>query len=168
MSFRAFTTGIIAIALLATATATFAQGPRGPMGGRGPMGPLDMFGGGLPLRGLDLTEAQRTQIRDVRERYQQETRALAARLTQAREQQRAAIEAIPADEGLITSATQALAQVEIDAAIHAARLNTEFWSVLTAEQQAQAQKIRAERQARMAERRARLQERQQERQNRTR
>src|SRR3954468_3930354 len=54
------------IAVLVAGSVVFAQGPGGRRGG----GPG--FAPGVELRGLDLSDAQRTQIRDIVQRYQQQ------------------------------------------------------------------------------------------------
>ena len=46
------------------------QGPQGAMRGRGPGGP-GQRGGGFGLRGLDLTEDQKTQIKAIHEQTRQ-------------------------------------------------------------------------------------------------
>ena len=163
--FRSLATGVALVALLATSVA-FAQGPRGGgFGGRGgPGGPLGRGGAGLALNELNLTDAQREQVREIRERYREQTQALARRLGEAADKQRQAIETLPVNETLITSATQDMTQVQVEVAIQEARLNAEIWSVLTPEQQAQATKLRAERKARMEERRQQVQQRRQNRQ----
>ena len=154
--FRSLATGVALMALLATSVA-FAQGPRGgPFGGRGARGPM---GSGFALQALNLTDAQREQVREIRERYREQGRALSQRLGEAADKQRQAIETLPVNETLITSATQDMTQAQVDVAIQQARLNAEVWSVLTAEQQAQASKLRAERQARMDARRQQMQQR---------
>jgi periplasmic protein CpxP/Spy len=154
---RSLATGVALVMLVAT-TVAFAQGPRGggPFGGRGGRGPM---GGALPLAQLNLTDAQREQVRTIRERYREQTQALASRLAEAADKQRQAIETLPVNETLITSATQDMTQVQVDVAVQEARLNAEVWSVLTPEQQAQATKLRAERKARMEERRQEFQQR---------
>jgi protein CpxP len=159
--FRSLATGVALMALLATSV-VWAQGPGGggPFGGgggRGRMGP------GLALQALNLTDAQRAQVREIRERFSEQGKALSQRLRAAADKQRQAIETLPVNETLITSATQDMTQAQVDVAIQEARLHAEVWSVLTPEQQAQATKLRAERKARME---ARRQEFQQRRQNR--
>jgi periplasmic protein CpxP/Spy len=156
--FRSLATVLALVALLAASVA-YAQGPRGggPFGGRGGRG----FGPGLALGELNLTDAQREQVREIRERYRDQTRQSAERLNAAAEKQRQAIETLPVNETLITSATQDMTQAQVDIAIQEARLNSEIWSVLTTEQQAQATKLRAERKARMEERRQEIQQRRQ-------
>ena len=161
--FRSLATVFALVALLATSVA-FAQGPRGggSFGGRGGRGFGPGPGGlGWALNALNLTEAQREQVREIRERYRDQTRQFAERLNAAAEKQRRAIETLPVNETLITSTTQDMTQAQVDIAIQEARLNSEIWSVLTTEQQAQATKLRADRQARMEERRQEVQQRRQ-------
>jgi protein CpxP len=153
--FRSLAAGVAVVALLATSVA-LAQGPRG--GGRfgGPGGPT-LFG--PELRDLNLTEAQREQVREIRERYGEQMRTTSQRLAEATDRQRQAIETLPVNETLITSATQDMTQAQVDVAIQQARLRADVWSVLTPEQQAQATKLRAERKARFEQRRQQLQQR---------
>jgi periplasmic protein CpxP/Spy len=148
--FRSLTIGFVVAALLATGVA-FAQGPRGGPGGRrgGPGGP----GLGIPLADLNLTEAQRTQLQEIRARHRDEMTAAMTKLEAARRAQQAAIEKVPADEAQIASLTQDMTQAQVDVAIQSARLNTEVWSVLTPEQRAEVTKKRAERQAKLEQRR---------------
>jgi periplasmic protein CpxP/Spy len=149
--FRSVTAGIVMAGLLLSAAA-FAQGPRGGPGGRGraEFGPGGL---GLPLRQRNLTEAQQTRLKQIREQHRDEMATAMTRLATARAAQRAAIEKVPADEAQITSLTQDMTQAEVDAAIQTARLNTEVWGVLTAEQRSEVTKLRAERQERTGERR---------------
>ena len=153
--FRSLATGVALVALLATSVA-YAQGPRG--GGRGGRG----FGpgaSGLALNELNLTDAQREQVREIRGRYQEQIQALSRRLGDLTAKQRQAIETIPVNETLITSATQDMTQAQVEVAIQEARINADIWSVLTPEQQAQATKLRAERKAQMEQRRRENQQR---------
>jgi protein CpxP len=142
------------VGLLATGI-VFAQGPRGGPGGRGRGDGFGPGGLGLPLRQLNLTEAQRTQLEQIREQHRADRESAMTKLATARRAQRAAIESVPADEAKITSLTQDLTQAEVDVAIQSARLNTAVWGVLTEAQQAEAKKLRAERQAKASERRER-------------
>lgn len=149
--FRSLTAGVVVAGLLTSAVA-FAQGPRGGRGGRGELGPGGL---GLPLRQLNLTEAQQTQMQQIREEHRDEIERARTTLAAARQAQRAAIEKVPADEATITSLTQDMTQAEVDVAIQTARLNTAIWGALTAAQREQLTKLRAERQAKIGERRER-------------
>jgi protein CpxP len=153
--FRWLVTGVALVALLAT-TVAYAQGPRG--GGRGGRG-FGPGGPGLALNELNLTDAQREQVREIRGRYQEQIQALSRRLSDLTAKQRQAIETIPVNETLITSATQDMTQAQVEVAIQEARINADIWSVLTPEQQAKATKLRAERKAQMEQRRQENQQR---------
>lgn len=138
-------TGLVAAfeAVGAGALALSAQdagGPRGPAVGRG--------GAMLPLRQLDLTEAQQTQIHQLVERHRSETRPLVERLRTAVDARRQAMEASPVDEGRIRAAVEEHSRVEADLAVHQARLRGEILALLTPEQQQRAAQLRAERDAR--------------------
>jgi len=157
-SIRWVAAGLV-VALLAGGVA-MAQGPRagGGPGGRGMRGG-GPFGAGLPLRELQLTDAQQEQIRDIRSRHETQLREATSRVETARAAQRKAVEEIPANEAQITALTQDLVQAEVDVAIQASRLNTEVWSVLTPAQQAKAKELRAQRDARLSDRRELFRER---------
>jgi len=107
----------------------------------------------------DLTDAQEQQVRDIRMRNRDAMQATAERLRVAEDAQRKAIETLPVDEGQIRAAVQALADVQADVAVQAARLRAEIWGVLTPAQQAQIAKQRETREARMKERQEEMRER---------
>jgi protein CpxP len=153
--FRSLTAVVAVVGLLATGIVAFAQGPRGGPGGRGRGDGFGAGGLGIPLRQLNLTEAQKTQLEQIREQHRAEMETAMKKLATARQAQRAAIESVPADEAKITSLTQDLTQSEVDVAIQSARLNTAVWNVLTDAQRTELKKLRAERQAQGGERRER-------------
>jgi protein CpxP len=153
--FRSLTAVVAVVGLLATGVVAFAQGPRGGPGGRGRGDGFGAGGLGIPLRQLNLTEAQKTQLEQIREQHRAEMETAMKKLATARQAQRAAIESVPADEAKITSLTQDLTQSEVDVAIQSARLNTAVWNVLTDAQRTELKKLRAERQAQGGERRER-------------
>jgi Spy/CpxP family protein refolding chaperone len=105
------------------------------------------------LNELNLTDAQREQVKEIRDRYREQTQTLTRRLGDLTAKQRQAIETLPVNETLITSATQDMVQAQVEVAIQEARINADIWSVLTPEQQATATKLRAERKAQMEQRR---------------
>jgi periplasmic protein CpxP/Spy len=156
--FRSLATGVALVALLAT-TVAYAQGPRGGgFGGQGGRG-FGPGGPGLALNELNLTDAQREQVREIRDRYKEQIQTLSRRLGDLAAKQRQAIETVPVNETLITSATQDMTQAQVEVAIQEARINADIWSVLTPEQQAKATKLRAERKAQMVQRRQENQQR---------
>jgi protein CpxP len=149
-------TAAVAVVTLLAGGLVYAQGPRGGRpGGPGGRGPL----AGLPLRELQLTDAQQEQVRQIRSRHETQMRDAMTKLETARRAQQAAVQTVPADEAQITSLTQDMVQTEVDVAIQASRLNSEIWSVLTPDQQTQLKKLRTERQAQFEQRRENRQER---------
>jgi Spy/CpxP family protein refolding chaperone len=128
------------------------MGPMGPMGpggmrGRGPMGPGGFMGpGGLMgpemfLGQIGLTDAQREQIRQIRQSHQEEVQALAQEGGPAREALRTAI--LNADANAIQNAGTAVASEIVKGALLAAKVQAEVQSVLTDEQKAKLKDLRA-------------------------
>lgn len=150
--FRSLTLTALLVGVLAGGAA-YAQGPDGP-GRRGPGG-RGGFGAGLPMRGLNLTDAQREQFKTLNEQNRQNGRAAMERLRTAMQAQRKAVETIPVNEALIRSTTQELAEAQTDVALQRARMHADAFALLTPAQQAQVTKLQAERAARAQQRRQR-------------
>jgi Spy/CpxP family protein refolding chaperone len=155
----------LAVALIeGGAVALYAQGPGGrgrgaaPLGGPGGAGgPGRGFAAGFRLGQLDLSDAQKQQIRDITKRYREQSQPIVQRLQQAMEAQRSAITAIPVDESLVRSAARGLAEVQADLAVAQAQLHADIFALLTVEQQDKAKQLEASAKARMQERRQRAQ-----------
>jgi periplasmic protein CpxP/Spy len=110
----------------------------GPGRGRGgPGGPL----AGLPLRELNLTDAQREQVRQIVDSRQQETRAIGERAMAAHEALRAATTSPSFDEGLVRAKAAEVAAVDADMAVARARIFADVFQILTPEQQAKAKEL---------------------------
>ena len=140
-------------------------GPRGPMGPGGPGGPL--LGEFLrEARALNLTDAQKNQLRSIAEARQAEAQATGQRVQAARQALNAAITSTTLNEGAVRQAAADLATVEADAAVLRSRVYHEALAVLTGEQQAQLTQMRAQRQARMQQRAQQMRERVEQRRNR--
>jgi Spy/CpxP family protein refolding chaperone len=137
-------------------------GPGGPMGG--PMGLLGELGPGL--RALELTDAQREQIRGIAKTHEAEFREIGDRLRTAHESVSALVTADTVDEAAIRARSAELGAVEADAAVMRARVHQEVFSVLTAEQQAKAKELRAQMQERAKQRMEHRKERRPGRENR--
>jgi len=118
-----------------------ADGFGGPGRGRGgpggPGGPL----AGLPLRELNLTDAQREQVRQIVDSRQQETRAIGERAMAAHEALRAATTSPSFDEGLVRAKAAEVAAVDADMAVARARIFADVFQILTPEQQANAKEL---------------------------
>ena len=147
----------LALAMAAGGAALFAQAPGGPGRGAGPFGPGGRggFAAGFALGQLDLSDAQKQQVRDIMQRHRQQSQATMERLQQAMQAQRAAIDTVPVNESLVRSAAASLAAVEADMAVDQARMHADIFSILTVEQQEKAKQLEAQGQARAQERRQR-------------
>ncbi len=141
-------------------------GPGGP-GGRmgGPLGGLLAVHPELPLHALNLTEAQREQVRTILQGHSTEGRALAEKAQAAMDGLRKATDAT-VDEGAAAQQGQAVGAVIAEAAVLRARIRGEVFAILTPEQQAEATKLQAQRQQRMEQMRQRGDQRRQQRQQR--
>ena len=161
--FRFLGLSAIVAALVIGGAFAYAQGPQPGLRGRGAgFGP----GAGLALRGLDLTEAQQEQVRQLSQQNREQLRPLMDRVRAAQEARRQAVEAIPFNEAQVRAAMKDLADVEADLAVAQARLHSDIYALLTAEQQQLLQQRRANREARAKERQQQLQQRLQQRQQR--
>jgi len=152
--FRSMTTFAL-LAVLATGTCVFAQGAGGRRGGGrpgtepglgGPVRGLREFG--LGVRELNLSDAQRSQIRAIVSKARDDSRPLADRFRQAAEARRKAVAAMPVDENQIRATTQALTAAQTDLAIARAHTQSDIFAVLTPDQQAKVTQARARREAR--------------------
>ncbi|MGE0042897.1 MAG: Spy/CpxP family protein refolding chaperone [Vicinamibacterales bacterium] len=133
-----------------------ARGPGGP-GGPGMGGP----GGGMlmGLRALDLTDAQRTQVKDIVDANKAAFDEIGQRMRTARQGLQKAIEASPVNEEAIRAASAAVAAVEADAAVLRANVHSQVFGLLSAEQLQKAADLKAQRETRMKARGERRQDR---------
>lgn len=149
-------------------------GPRGEFGRRGPGGP---GGAGMPgmrgpagvvpaLRALDLTEAQREQVKGVMDAHRVELEAQMQRLGPAREALQSTITAETLDEAAIRQRASELASIEADGAVLRAKVHAQVWGLLTAEQQQRARDLKAQRDQRRTQMRERMSQRRQQRRQR--
>ena len=118
--------------------------PGGPGGfGRGgfggPMGMLPMLG-----RALNLTDAQRDQIKAIADSHKDEWKALADRERTARTALMTAVTADTIDEAAIRQKSSEVAAVEADAAVARAHAHGEVAQILTADQRAQLKNFTAQ------------------------
>lgn len=163
--------GAVALTVGLTGVAVAQPGPGGPGGGKfggggpfGPGGPGGRMGGplgallgvhpDLPLSALNLTDAQREQVRTILQGHRDEGHALMQRAHTSMEALRKATEGT-VDEGAAGQQGQALGAVIAEAAVLRGKVRGEVFAILTPEQQAEAAKIQAERDARMQQFRTR-------------
>ena len=115
-------------------------GPGGRMGGPGgPMGVMPM----LPPQ-LNLTDAQRDQIKAIADSHKDEWKALADRERAARMALEQTITADTLDEAAIRQKSADAAAVDADVAVARAHAYAEVLPILTADQKAQLKSLQAE------------------------
>lgn len=174
-TWKLMTAAALGVALTAGAgLATVAareQGPTGPgrgmNGRRGPGGPGGPGGAlALPLRGLNLTDTQREQVRATTDGHRAEFDAIRTRMGAARAALQEAVTADTFNEATVRQRSVDVAAVEADAAVLRAKVHAEVWALLTPEQQQKARELKVERTRRQAQMRERFQQRRQERQQR--
>ena len=138
--------GLVAV-LAGGAAIAVAQSPQGGgpgIGGPGRGGPRGFGGpmGDLGLRGIDLTDAQREQLRTIMESHKQEFEAVRTKLREAHQGLATATNAQAVDEAAIRARSTALATALADEAILRAKVRVEVNGILTAEQLQQLQERR--------------------------
>jgi Spy/CpxP family protein refolding chaperone len=136
-------------------------GPGGPgrfggPGGRG--GPMEILGPMIGAR-LNLSDAQKDQVKAVMDSHRDEMKALGDRAMEAQRALETAITADTLDEGLIRARANDRAAVEADLAVMRARIHGEVWNILTTEQKTQAKEMQANVQNRLEQRRERREDR---------
>ena len=125
---------------LAQAPAPGGPGVHGPgRGGRG--GP----GADVGLRGVDLTDAQRDQVRAIHESHRSEFDAARTKLRDAHRAFAEATGAATIDEAAIRARSAEVAAAMADEAILGAKVRAEVFAILTPEQQQKANEVRSSR-----------------------
>jgi protein CpxP len=129
------------------------MGPGGPGFRGGPGGPFGM--GGFALRGLDLTDAQRDQVKAIMESHRDEQKAIGDRMQAARKALHEAIAADTFDEAAIRAKAAEIGAIEADAAVLQAKIKSEVFAILTPEQVKKANEFRSNMENRMKDGRGR-------------
>ena len=132
--------GVVA-ALAGGTTLAIAQGP-GP-GGQGPRGGRGGVGLDVGLRGIDLTDAQRDQVRSINESHRSEFDAVRTKLREAHRALAEASMAATMDEAAIRAGSTEVATAMADEAILRAKVRAEVFAILTPEQQQKANELRS-------------------------
>ena len=135
--------GIGAALLLSTAV-VFSQNPPprpdGPPGPRGPLGHGPHGPGGRgdfgPLSGLNLTDAQKEQIKQIHESFAEQAKALREQMRTLHESQRDAMSGT-FDEAAVRAAAEARAKLHVEQEVLHAKIMSQVANVLTPEQRAQ-------------------------------
>jgi Spy/CpxP family protein refolding chaperone len=128
----------------------FGPGRPGDFGGRmmGPLGGLLTLNPDVPLAGLNLTDAQREQVRTILQGHRAEGRALMDRARVAMDAMQKATDGTAIDEAAAIERGQALGTAIGEAAVLRARVRTEVLAILTPQQQAEAKAMAADRKER--------------------
>jgi Spy/CpxP family protein refolding chaperone len=129
--------------------------------GRTARGPRAAFGLGVALGQLGLTDDQWTQIRTIQQEHRDELRLLGQRARTTRRGIDQAVAAQTVDEGAIRAAVAAWGEVETDMALLRARMRAQVMQVLTPEQRAKAETLKAQARQRAEQRALRMRERRQ-------
>jgi len=147
----------LAAALVSASALVLAQPPQGPgprehRGGPGPGGPGGAFGGMMDfgLRGVELADAQREQVKTIVDSHRDEMRAVGEKMREAHRAFAESTRAETIDESAIRAKSTAVAAAMADEAILRAKVRTEVLAILTAEQQEQ---LKAQQQERANRRR---------------
>jgi periplasmic protein CpxP/Spy len=140
MTIRTFLAATLVTALASGGALVLAQpaqrGPGGP-GGPGIGGPGPRRAGpqaDLGLRGIDLTDAQREQVRSIMESHKAEFDEAGKKLRDAHRAFAEAVHASPIDEATIRARSTAVAAAMADEAILRAKVRSEVQAILTPEQ----------------------------------
>lgn len=138
------------VAAVAGGTIALAQAP--PPGGPGVHGPGRGGRGGpgadFGLRGVDLTDAQRDQVRAIHESHRSEFDAARTKLREAHRAFAEATGAATIDEAAIRARSAEVAAAMADEAILRAKVRAEVFAILTPEQQQKANEMRSSMQQR--------------------
>jgi Spy/CpxP family protein refolding chaperone len=129
----------------------FPGGPGGPgrqggPGGRDGLGPL--------ARDLNLSDEQKAQIKKITESFEESTKALQEQMHSLHESERDGLKDGAFDEAAVRAAAQARANVQVELEVAHARMMSQVFTVLTAEQKAQLAAKRQEFEQRREEREA--------------
>jgi Spy/CpxP family protein refolding chaperone len=152
---------VLAMGLGGAAYLSAQGGPGGPGRFGGPGGPGGRGGGivGLPLRQLNLSDAQEDRVRSIVQAHDAALKEIGTRAASARRALNEAVTADTVDEGLIRARAAELATVEADMSVLRAQINNEIFRVLTPEQQTQLRELRTRMQERVNRQRERIQQR---------
>jgi len=137
----AIVAGIGAIVLVMTTVVVFSQNPP-PRPDEPPVPPRGGFGrrgpGGLgPLAGLNLTDAQKEQIKQIHETFDASTKALREQMRALHDNDTADPLSGNFDEAAFRSAAEARAKIQVEMEVQHAKMMSQVATILTPEQKAQ-------------------------------
>jgi len=109
----------------------------------------------MVMERLNLTDAQRAQIKSVVDAHKTDMTAVADRAFAAHKALDAVITADTVDESAIRARSADVAVIDADMAVMRAQIRAEVWQILTPDQQTQARTLQAQFQQRMEQGRQR-------------
>ena len=137
--------------VMAQSTGDDTKGGRhGHFGHRGGHGGFDMMG----FRNLDLTDAQKAQLKQIHESHRQAVAPLMEQIRAKRQEIHAASQGGTVNEAAVAQKLTEIAPLEAKLMAERARVHQESLAVLTADQKAKLDQMREQAKARWAERRA--------------
>jgi periplasmic protein CpxP/Spy len=131
---------LVFVAALMMTVAGFAQqggGERRGFGGPGRGGPRGGGGGlGVLERDLNLTDAQKAQVKQIRDSFEESTKSLREQLFNAGGTPFDDLKDGAFDEAAVRAAAQARANLHVELEVAQARMMSQVYALLTAEQKA--------------------------------
>jgi protein CpxP len=109
---------------------------------------------GAFFRDLDLTDAQKAQMKQIRDSHSQNLRPLMEQVRAKRQEIRQASQGGTFNEALVTQKLSEIAPLEAKLMGEQSRTHQEMLSVLTAEQKTKLEQLRAQQKSKWSERRA--------------
>lgn len=139
--------GILALSAVLVTTSAFAQAGRGWHGGDG------LFGHQLSFYAdyLDLTDAQQAQIKQTLHSERASLKPLLAQEEQSRKQLKELVESGSFDEAKAQTIATQESQTHVQLEVQRARIASEMYQVLTADQKTKLSQLEAKRAARAAQ-----------------
>ena len=107
---------------------------------------------GAFFRNLDLTDAQKTQMKQIRESHSQNLRPLMEQIRAKRQELRQASQGGTFNEALVTQKLSEIAPLEAKLMGEQSRTHQEMLSVLTADQKTKLEQLRAQQKSKWSER----------------
>ena len=149
---------VLAVAIAVPAVLAQATDDGGRKGRRDHSGHFGRRGGeGRMFKNLDLTDAQKAQIKQIHENSRAEIRPIAEQVRAKRQEIRQAREGGTVNEALVTQKLTEIAPLEAKLIAERARVHEQMLSVLTPEQRTKLEQMREQFKSRRGERKARKQ-----------
>ena len=144
---------VLAIVLVLAAAVGFAQQKDDGQGQRGGWGEHGGFG--FFARDLNLSDQQKEQLKQIAANYRESTKNLREQLRNLHQNGFDPLSGGTFDEATVRSQAQARANLEVELEVARARMMSQMYSVLTADQKAQLAQQRQQWEQKRQERRAR-------------